>query len=189
MKKILLAVSAFFVMGLSESSAQCGVFYDGFESGTFASPWTMGTGLYTVTVPNTSPAVGTYNLQMVSNGTNAFFEGARATFTSSQPTYMSWRMKTNTTTGANGYVIIGDANTISDNGILFCYFNASSQLRFFSSAGFNYAITANTWYHVEARNMNWTSRTMDIYIDGLLVIPAWPFRSGTATSIDRVYLH
>jgi hypothetical protein len=188
MKKILLAVSAVLTMGIAESSAQCGVFYDGFESGTFGPPWTMGTGTYTVTVPNTTPAVGTYNLQLASTVSNSFYEGARVVFTASQPTYMSWWMKTNTTNAANGYVVIGDGNIAADNGVIFCYFNAASGLRFFNTGGYNHPIVANTWYHVEARNINWTSRTSDIYVNNVLILPGWAFRSGTATTIDRVHM-
>lgn len=172
------------------SSAQCvSLFYDGFESGSFSPTWVPGTGSYTNTVPSGTAAVGNYSLSMTSNTSNSFYQGLTATFTAGQPTYMSWWMRTNTTTGANGYVVVGDANMPTDNGVIFCYFNATSQLRFFASTGFNYNIVANTWYHVEARNMNWTTRTSDIYVNNVLVIASWPFRSTTATSVDRICLH
>ncbi|TND10553.1 MAG: hypothetical protein FD123_195 [Bacteroidetes bacterium] len=186
MKKILLLLSLFPVL---EINAQCSGFYDGFESGTFGSPWTMGSGTYTMTVPNTSPAVGTYNLSMSCSTTNSFYQGPQALFTAGQPAYISWWAKTNTTTAANGYFVVGDANTASNNGILFAYFNATSGLRFFASTGYNHPIVANTWYHVEAMNLNWTSRTMDIYVNGVLILSAWPFRSTTTTAVDRVLMH
>lgn len=188
MKKFLL-LTGFIVACSSVAHSQCNQFHQGFETGTFALPWTTGTGTYTITVPNTAPAVGNYNLMLSCTTANSFFQGAYATFTPGQPTYMSWWMKTDVTTGANGYVIIGDANTPSDNGVLFCYFNGTSSLRFFNTGGYNHPITANTWYHVEARNMNWTTRTMDIYVNNVLILTGWAFRSPSATSIDRVYLH
>lgn len=188
-KQLLLCVA--FVLGISAtSSSQCvSLFYDGFESGSFSPTWVPGTGLYTNTVPMGSTPAGNYSLSMVSNGTNSFYQGLSATFTAGQPTYMSWWMRTNTTTGANGYVVIGDAGIASDNGIIFCYFNATSQLRFFNTTGYNHPITANTWYHVEARNMNWTTRTSDIYVNNVLILTGWAFRSTTATAIDRIHLH
>lgn len=189
MKHVLLSVA--FVFGLTTiGSTQCVTqFYDGFETGTFTPTWTTGTGTYTNTVPSGSAPVGNYHLSMLSPGANTFYQGLYTTFTPGQPTYMSWWMKTNSNTSANGYVIIGDANTTTDNGVLFCYFNNTTSLRFFASTGYNHPITLNTWYHVECRNMNWTARTMDIYVNNVLVLTAWPFRSPTATSIDRIYLH
>lgn len=182
---VVLAVLMFSVQSLS---AQCGTFYDGFESGTLGPQWLFGTGVYTRNVTNVNPGVGQYALEHISPGTNNFYEGTYSIFTPSQPSYMSFWVRTNTTSGANGYVVVGDANIAGDNGVLFFYFNASSQLRFFNTTGQNYSITANTWYHVEARDVDWTARNMDIWINGVLFLNNWAFRSGTATSIDRVHL-
>ncbi len=166
-------------------NAQCGgVFFDDFETGTLSPAWSIGTG-HTVVVDNIAPAVGTYSMH--STGVSAFYAGPNVMLTSSQPTYVSVWMSTNTVTAANGYFVLGDANIVNDNGVLFAYFNASSSLRFFGTTGYNYPIVANTWYHVEAMNMNWTSRTSDIYVNGVLILPGWPFRSTTATSIDRLH--
>ncbi|CAN5224949.1 hypothetical protein BH09BAC5_BH09BAC5_01740 [soil metagenome] len=187
MKKFLLPALLVLFSTATQLNAQCSTFYDGFESGSFTTPWTMGTGTYTMTVPNTSPAVGTFNLNMASTVGNSFYEGPIATFTPSQPTYMSWWMRTDNTTGPNGYVVIGDANTTSDNGVIFCYFNSGSVLRFYNTTGFNQPISANTWYHVEAY-LNWTSRTSDIYLNSVLILPGWAFRSNSATTIDRIYM-
>lgn len=189
MKHFLLSVALVFGL-ISHSAAQCNsLFYDGFESGSYTPTWVPGTGIYTNSVTVGSAPAGNNHLTMVSPGTNSFYQGLSATFTPGQPTYMSWWMKTNTTSAANGYVVVGDANIGTDNGVVFCYFNASSQLRFFNSTGYNHPITANTWYHVECRNMNWTARTTDIYVNNVLILTAWAFRSGTATTVDRIHLH
>jgi hypothetical protein len=169
-------------------SAQCGAFYDGFEAGTLGPQWQIGTGAYVRNVVTTTPAVGQYAFEHVSTTSNSFYQGTYAVFTPSQPSYMSFWVRTNTTTGANGYVVAGDGNIATDNGVLFFYFNGTSQLRFFNSAGQNYPIVANQWYHVEARDVDWVARNMDIWIDGVLFLSNWAFRSGTATSIDRVHL-
>lgn len=183
MKKLLF--SSALLLATLKLSAQCnGVFYDDFETGALAAGWSLGTG-HTVSVNTTAPAVGAYSMN--STGSSAFYAGPNVLFTSSQPTYVSWRIKTNTVNAANAYFVLGDANINSDNGILFAYCNASSGLRFFASTGYNHPITANTWYHVEVMNINWTTRTMDIYVDGVLILPGWPFRSGTATSMDRLH--
>lgn len=165
-------------------SGQCTLsFSDNFETGAPSPIWQIGTG-HTMAVTNVAPAAGIYSLNLA--GSSSFYQGPTAPFTSSQPTYVSWRIKTNNTAVANGYFVLGDANINSDNGILFAYCNSGSSLRFFGTTGYNHPMTANTWYHVEAKNINWTNRNMDIYVNGVLILPGWPFRSPTATSMDRL---
>jgi hypothetical protein len=170
---------------LKSSSA----FMDDFESGAASSQWVMGTGSYTTTVDNINPGEGNYSYHMNSLSTNSFYQGPTVTMPSSTPSSISWWCKTNNTTVANGYFVVGDNNTTTNNGILFAYFNATSQLRFFAATGYNHPIVANTWYHVEAKNINWVTKTMDIYIDNVLIIPNWPFRTTASTEITKLYLH
>ena len=191
MKKFYpLGTLAFLLLFLSPSilSAQCAIFYDGFESGLLGPAWQFGPDAYTRTVSTTAPAQGTYSLTHNSSGSGSFYQGTYATFTPSQPEYFSFWMKTNTTNTANGYVVIGNSNIANDNGILFCYFNTTSQLRFFNTTGYNHNIVANQWYHIEARDVDWVNRNMDIYIDNVLILTNWAFRSGTANDVDRVHL-
>jgi hypothetical protein len=184
MKKIFTLLTVF--LSSLYSYSQCNVFADDFETGTLSAQWQFGTGTYTRNVTSTNPGQGSFSFEQT--GSSAFYEGTYANFTSGQPNYISFKMRTNTTTAANGYVVIGDANINSDNGILFCYFNSSSQLRFYGSTGQNFPVNVNQWYHVEVQNINWTARTMDIYLDGNLILTSWPFRSTTATSMDRIHL-
>ncbi len=158
-------------------------FYDDFETGSFNSPWLAGTG-HTVTISNVTPAEGAFSMDMT--GLSAFYAGPNVQFTSSQPTSMEWWAKTNNVTAANGYFVVGDANIASNNGIVFCYFNATSSLRFFNSAGYNYAITANTWYHIELKNINWTAKTFDIYINNVIWQTAFAFRSPASTDMTQL---
>ena len=184
MKKIFITLSIIF--GSSPLWAQCNVFADNFESGSLSTQWQFGTGTYTRNVTSFNPGQGIFSFEQT--GSSSFYEGTYATFTPSQPSYISFRMKTATTTTANGYVVIGDANINADNGILFCYFNSTSELRFYGTTGQNFPINVNQWYHVEIQNINWSARTMDIYLDGNLILTAWPFRSTSATTMDRIHL-
>ena len=184
MKKIFTLLTIF--LSSLYSYSQCNILYDDFEGGTLAAQWLFGTGTYTRNVTSTNPAQGAFSFEQT--GSSAFYEGTYATFSASQPSYISFKMRTNTTTAANGYVVIGDANINSDNGILFCYFNSTNSLRFYGSTGQNFPINPNQWYHVEVQNINWTARTMDIYLDGNLILTSWPFRSTTATTMDRIHL-
>lgn len=174
---------------LQIQSQTCSNFSDGFESGTYTPTWQDGTGTYTRTVTTVGPAVGNYAFELACTTSNAFYEGTHAIFSPSQPAYISWYMKTNTTNTANGYFVAGDANILSDNGIIFCYFNASSGLRFFNTSGYNHPIVANTWYHIEIKDINYVARHMDVYVNGALILTDWAFRSPSATNFDRVHLH
>lgn len=167
-------------------NAQCvSSLYDDFETGLFSAPWLAGTG-HTVTVNNSNPAEGVFSMNMT--GTSAFYAGPNVQFTSSQPTSIEWWTKTNNTTVANGYFVVGDAATATNNGIVFCYFNSTSQLRFFNTAGYNYPIVVNTWYHIELKNINWTNKTFDIYINSVLWQTAFAFRTPASTDMTQVQL-
>ena len=68
------------------------VFQDGFETGTIVN-WTNMGGSYSFQgVTTTDPAVGTFSLEQT--GTSSHYGGLRATLPSSQPTEITWRVKT-----------------------------------------------------------------------------------------------
>lgn len=46
--------------------------------------------------------------------------------------------------------------------------------------------TANRWYHFEVRNIDWTTRRYDYYIDGVLQRAAIPFNSGRASTVRYI---
>lgn len=184
MKKIFIILTLVFTS--FQGIAQCNAFYDGFESGTFLPHWTLGTG-YTQTVDTISPAVGNYALGH--SGTSSHMAGSYATFTLGQPDYFSYRIKSDGTTGAHGYVVIGDASVNTNDCVLFAYVSGGNTLRFYNGTGQNFPINANQWYHVEIQNINYTSRTMDVYLDGSLILTGWAFRSSTMSSVDRIHIY
>lgn len=170
--------------------AQCpSAFYDGFESGNWTPTWSPAGGTYTRSVITTSPAVGTYCYTQT--GSSGHYQGTMATYPSSTPPTISFWVKTSTTTAANGYVIVGDANTSSNQGILFSYFTSSGTYRIYSGSYGDYSVpaTPNTWIFVELRNINFTTKTYDIWINGALGQANFGFRSQTTTSVDRVFLY
>ena len=188
MRKLRLFLYCLF-LGLlfSPVYSQCGSFSDGFESGNWSPTWSNVSGTYTRNVITTNPAVGTYCLQQSGSGGHA--SGLVAVFPSSQPSTISWRVRYDATTASGAYFVCGDATTTGSNCVTFCYINSGANVRFYSATGLNTPSVANTWYHVEMRNINWVNRTYDIYIDGVLRQSAWPFRTSTMTSMDRIYLY
>ena len=164
------------------------IFQDGFESGTLVN-WTNLGGSYSYQgVTTTDPAVGTYSLQQT--GSSSHYQGLIATLPSSQPTEISWRVKSSTINLQSGYVVIGDNNTTSNNGVIFCYIQTNSNLCFSTNSfdtNYYHPISPNTWYHIELKNINWTNKTYDIYIDGSLVSTSFPFRSTSSNDITSIY--
>jgi hypothetical protein len=47
--------------------------------------------------------------------------------------------------------------------------------------------STNTWYHFEFKNINWTNRTYNFYIDGVL-LRTGNFFGSTGNSISRIDL-
>jgi hypothetical protein len=170
------------------SNAQCTEMYDGFESASLDTGWVSSGGTQVTTLANTTPAVGAQNMSNANAGSGNFFGGVYRTYNTSQPAYLSFRVRTDNISANNGYFVWGDANTTTNFGVLFCYINSSGNLRFYNSTGVNFPINVNQWYHIEAMNIDWTNKTMDIYMDGVLILPGWEFRSNTSVDSDRVYL-
>jgi hypothetical protein len=57
---------------------------------------------------------------------------------------------------------------------------------FASSVAIPYA--ANAWYHIELRNLDWTAKRFDYYVNGALIRAAAPFRASSATAVRRLDL-
>ena len=154
--------------------------------------WTLGTQSYlTRAVVNTMGAAATTSsLYLAKSTTSSYYDGLYQTFASPlAPSSISWYasvpktpydyagifnlFSTTTTTNLlfrlyfslNGYIYLSDGTT-------------SASLKVFS---------INTFYHFELRNINWTNRTFDFYIDGVLTRTGDYFLS-TGNSIGRVDL-
>lgn len=51
-----------------------------------------------------------------------------------------------------------------------------------------YTFTPGRWYHVELENMNWTTRTFDLRLDGALVAIALPFEGPKFNFVESVWI-
>ncbi len=182
---LALALPALFGMGLS---AQCGsLFYDGFETGTYSPTWSVGSAPITWNVSTTNPASGTYCLEGT-GGASSHLLGLVTTFTPATPSSISFDIYPNGSAAGN-YVVGGDASMSASNCVFFAYVT-SGQFRFVSSTTYVYSATVlNQWMHVELRNINWTARTFDIYINNTLQYTAFPFRTSTQSTISRIHLY
>ncbi|MCB9299204.1 MAG: T9SS type A sorting domain-containing protein [Lewinellaceae bacterium] len=163
--------------------------YDGFESGSYSPTWVETGGSYTRSVDMVDPAVGNYSLTQT--GSSSHYQGLQATFAPAQPAEMSWWVQPQSNAYC-GYVVIGDENTPSNNGILFFYYHyPTSSLRFYANSSNVLDIpgSINNWYLIEIKDIDWTNKHFDIYINGGLIQSNFPFRSQASTSVSRAYLY
>ncbi|PCH93232.1 MAG: hypothetical protein COB85_07400, partial [Bacteroidetes bacterium] len=161
------------------------IFYDGFESGNI-STWVNEFGAYTKQVVSGSAANGNYNVEFPSSTSN-HLDGISHTFPSSTPDRISWYMKSSTTSSYGGFVVIGDNPTGATNGIIYMFQNTSGAYYLNTRTIGSYA--ANQWYYVELRNINFTAKTYDIYIDGVLLAGNEPFRNNAVSVVNEIHLY
>lgn len=163
-----------FISPLFNYNLKAQIFYDGFESGTISN-WISDTGEYSYQdVTTFEPAEGIYCVQQTGNGIH-HLTGLRASFTNNQSTEISWRVKTQDDTVANGYVVIGDSDNF-ELGAIFSYFSDGS-LKFHTDAvTISSPVDPNIWYKINLNNFDWVNKTYDIYINDELFYTSFPFR-------------
>ena len=169
----------------SEGSA---LFYDGFESGGY-SGWTAEAGSYVRSVTTTSPAAGSYSYTQA-GGSGAPRDGVSHVLGGIIPTEIAFYAKTSTTAGATAYFVAGDDNVETNKGIIFFSFNAGT-LGVYNGSSWvtGGAYSANTWYLIQFKNINWNSKTFDFYVNGVLQTGSVPFRSQATTSLTELHLY
>ena len=168
----------------------CYIFYEDFEDSTLQSHWQgNGTGqpaqFY---LTNNSPAVGNSSLE--SNSVFATtLDGIYADFPSSQPTQISFWVKTSDVMSTGqALVCIGDSNIAmnSSSHIIFVNYH-NGNLRVIGGQTYTLPATNNAWYFLEFKNMDWSNQYSDLYIDGQLAVSNFGFRH-PMSSVSRVVL-
>lgn len=178
MKKLIYLTFLFLAVNLCfPSIASAQVFSDDFESGNF-NQWTTGSSSMTYSVVS-SPAIDNYSLQ-ISGSSGNHEPGLRTTIPNTDTTIeeISWMVRTNSNNGGSAYVLFLDSNFSSLTDCMFWFYISYGNLRFYanSSNAYNYSCTLNTWYKIDIKNINWNSRTFDIYVDDVLRVSSFPFR-------------
>jgi len=184
--KILFTLLGLFLYNLS--NAQCTTYVDNFETGNL-SLWTTIGSTITTSTSNVLPAEGLYSCKI--DGGGAFMQGISRSFTSITPSTMSWYMKP-TGTGQSNYLVAGDASITASRSMVFCYWNGANNEIVFTGANlattFSTTTTVNVWHLIELKNINFSTRRYDIYVDGVLKQANFAFRSNLVNSLERVHL-
>ena len=167
------------VVPLSVSTSY--IFSDDFEDGDFSDWSGPGTGF---SIDTTQGANGTSrSLTVGMNGATGHFNGVHYQFPSAQPSELSVYLKTDTV-NSNGYVILGDNRSSSNYGAIFFHFASSNTMYLYAGSrrygSSNYQ--ANTWYHLEFKNINWAARTLSFHVNGNLIEAGIPFRAPSSSA-------
>ena len=168
------------------SSGSGSDFYDGFESGTLAN-WTMEAGAYTKQITSSNPGAGTYSLEFI-NGAGAHLDGISAAFSNATPNEISFKVKNSSTTEIGSMIVIGDNPATLNDGLFYMYM--SNNATFYVNGIANVAsYSANQWVTLELKNIDWTSKVFDLYVDGSLIISSLTFQNTGISQINKVHLY
>jgi hypothetical protein len=167
------------------------LFVEDWEDGIWNDSWTAGSGSYTREVTSAIAADSTtYSVHLVGSAETSHCDGIYTTVGALQPSVVSYWARSGSDTAADAYFVIEQGSTADPvNCIAFIYFNASGQILI---AGPNIEVqsyTANTWYKIELRDIDWAGKHYDVYVDGELRSSDVPFRDTSKTSIGRIDLY
>ena len=171
------------------SSGSGTIFYDGFESGSYTPTWNKGNALDSAKVTTNNPATGNYRLEGYGgNGVNHLL-GLSTTIAAAIPTEVSWNIFPTTATGATNYVVIGDSNITGTNCVAFVYY-VNGDIRFVNQSSIlNFAATLNQWHHVALKNIDWSTKTFEIWIDNVMVNASYQFRGLAINYLSKIHLY
>jgi hypothetical protein len=128
--------------------------------------------------PAYAAAGSRYGLLMESGASlSGSLDGISQSFAGLKPSRMSWWMMAPSSTAAGGYFAVS-----APGGYYFAvsYFAENGELVLgYSTAGVGKVFVtipymAQTWYHVELRNIDWTDKSFDYYVNDTLVRAAAP---------------
>jgi inhibitor of cysteine peptidase len=163
-------------------------FYEGFETGTLAG-WAIDSDSYTRTVTNLDPAFGTYSF-MQTGGDNQHYDGISRSFPSINPTRISFYVKTAETYNSTATFVVGDNDVTTNHGIIFFQmYESHPNISYGESWRSGGDCGFGKWCHIEFRNIDWSGKSFDFYVNGALKHEGVPFRSKTTTSLTRLHLY
>jgi hypothetical protein len=156
-------------IGKCVTSFLSATFEDGTTDGSIANP-----GSWTANVVTSTAAAGTAHSLEITGGT--FFAGPYWSFFNVKPSHIGYWMM-----GVGGEFVISSGSTAGYNLVRIVGYDT------YPLDGSAYGVlTADlAWHHVELRNIDWSARTFDIYVDGTLAASK-PFPTSFGTSVGRI---
>lgn len=155
-----------------------------FEDGDLEGFVNQGNSNVTVEIDATTGANATTHSLKIRGG-SAFRSGVTHTFASIKPSYIGYYMKLETVdTRFTGYFVFkSDASNSSLGGVVAQYDSLTA-----FEGRVEVPVTPGKWLHIELRNIDWSERTFDLYVDCVRAAEDLPIPSDVGDAIDRLDL-
>ncbi|PCI94667.1 MAG: hypothetical protein COB15_13495 [Flavobacteriales bacterium] len=158
-------------------------FFDGFEDGTYNN-WTANGTSSNFQVINSNPATGNKCLKIIGSSSNTL----EYDFTPDTINYVSVKLRSDDISSYNNYFMLGNASY--NYGICYIVHSGTNQYRVYGGSSYFHTVTnSNNWTHFEVKNINYTSKTFDLFIDGNLVQSGMSFNNSSLTNISKIKLY
>ncbi|MBW2527675.1 MAG: pre-peptidase C-terminal domain-containing protein, partial [Deltaproteobacteria bacterium] len=177
----------------------------GTPPGFVAADWTVGfletfedqdysdwTNLGSQTAAIESPAGTHGKYAFATSGSSSHLNGFRKLVSAVQPSRVSVRVATDNVSSATGYVVLGASGVAATGANCFAwiYFSGGNLMYAMGAAGpLQSGVSANTFYQVEFRNINWTNGTTDIWVDGVVRANNAGFRDAATPNIRELHFY
>lgn len=172
--------------GADQQGILMGIPYrEGFESGNFDS-WKEEVKGGIKEVTSTTSASGEFSFYY-NNNTVGHAHGIHQEFPISQPTYISFYIKSGSTTTTDAYFVLSSGMQEA----IFFFARANGTLYVNEDVGGDNSVyyEALQWYHIEFRDMDWEDKDFDYYVNGELIKADIPFRNPHSEGINRLNLY
>jgi len=166
-------------------------FRDGFESGNF-NKWVNDGGSGTKEATSATAAAGKYSFHYSYTGSNDHLHGIHQDFEKgSQPKYIGFYIRSGSVQSSDAYFVV-TTNQPGITEVIWFYAKNTGFLYVNADVGGDeaYPYKALQWYHIEFRDIDWTAKNFDYYVDSKLVKADIPFRNAAVVNdMDRLYLY
>ncbi len=104
------------------------------------------------------------------------------------PQYISVWMRPVLSGTNSSFIVIGDGNTVVNNGVVFFYADASGHWMAYSNGYYDCGeYTPDTWHMIEFV-LDWPSRTYRVFVNGQLQQLGIPFNATETTSLSELHI-
>jgi hypothetical protein len=155
------------------------IFADDFEDGDYDG-WTDAGGWGTKEVTETTAAAATRHSYHEFDSSPGHFDGLYQVLGLVQPKYIGFHIRSGSATSADAYAVFRNSS-----GLEVIWFLADSNGRLYVNGDQSYPYAAETWYHIEFKNVDFNSKTFDYYVNGELIRSGISFRN--ASSVKDLY--
>ena len=146
-----------------------------FEDGDFFG-WINAGGAAIKEVTDVTAANGTNFSYHEKNAAGGHFAGIYRILPNTRPSYVGFYIRPGSETTPDAYFALRDANGFEG---IFFFAGPDGNFGINSNVGGDQSVpyTAETWYRIEFKQINWDSKTFDYYVNGQLIQELVPFRN------------